>query len=166
MMRRYTLLLMVCAVCASALAGDKLVAVNFFSRSLTDTDRAIVKHFETLYTVTNIDTTDHHHSYKLPRGIRGFGPTAPAYVEQRCVSGTVALSYVITVDGAVASLFVLKSTDSLLDDVAKRRMSRRSFRPAELDGRTVASIAATQFTFQCPSYTTGVPTPILGQAGT
>jgi hypothetical protein len=151
MVRRCTLALVAFAVAALALAGDKPAVVNFFSTPLTDTDRAIIAHFETLYSVVNIDPADHAHSYKLPKGIHGFGPTAPAYVQQRCMSGTVIVSYVITVEGAVKSLFVLKSTAPVLDDVAKQRMSQRLFRPAELDGKPVASVAATQFAFPCPT---------------
>jgi hypothetical protein len=164
MIRRHTLLVVV-FFGACVLAGDKLVVVNFLSTPPTDIDRAIVAHFEKLYSLLNVDATDHQHSYTLPKGIRGFGPTAPAYIEGHCIAGTVSLSYVITVEGAGTSLFVLKSTDPLLDDGAKQRMSRRVFRAAELDARPVASIAATQFAFQCPT-TTGVPTSVLGRAGT
>ena len=132
-------------------AGSKPVVVNFTSAPVTELDRAIIDHFDKFYSVVNIDVADKGRSYKLPKGVRGFGPTAPAYVQERCVAGMAVVSYVITVDGAVTSVFVLKTTDPLLDDVARQRISERLFRPAELDGKPTASIAATRFLFPCPT---------------
>jgi TonB family protein len=146
-------LLMLLAItgCLAGSAGDKPAVVNFTSGPLTDLDQAIIDHFDKFYSVVNIDAAAKGHSYGLPQGLSGFGPTAPVYVQGHCVAGTALVSYVITADGAVTSAFVLKSTDPSLDAVARQRMEERRFRPAELDGKPTASIAATRFVFPCPT---------------
>jgi TonB family protein len=153
MPRRYASpLVMLLAVtgCSAGSAGDKPAVVNFTSGPVTDLDRAIIDHFDKFYSVVNIDAAAKGHSYKLPKGVMGFGPTTPVYVHGQCVAGTALISYVITADGAVTSVFVLKSTDPSLDDVARQRMGERRFRPAEVDGKPTASIGATRFVFPCP----------------
>jgi hypothetical protein len=144
------LVLLIAVTSASGLADQKPTVVNLMSTPMTEGDRLLNEHFGTSYSVVNISVTDQSHSYKVPSYVKALGPTAPAFVANRCVSGQVTVGYVITLEGKVASLYVMKSTNPLLNDVARQRMDGVLFHPTELDGRPVASLATTTFMFQCP----------------
>ncbi len=51
--------------------------------------------------------------------------------------GTVILEAIITSDGTVDEVKVLKSADAILDEAAKRAVMRWRYRPATLNGRAV-----------------------------
>jgi hypothetical protein len=132
----------------SASAADKPVVFNHVSGQRTLMDEAVHEHFEKTYAV--VDFTDREHTYTYPKPSSGFGPTQPVYVDNRCLSGNVSVVYVITVAGTVTSAYALKFTDPALAKVAVQRMEARRFQPAQLDGKPVSTIAATQFAFPCP----------------
>jgi len=133
----------------ACLAVDKPTVFNLMRDRGTPTDELIHEHFDQLYNV--VDINGRERAFKLARGIRGFGPTKPVYAEGRCSSGNVLVLYVITADGSVASAYPAKSTDRVLSDAAVQSMTQRWFQPAEVDGKAAATLAATRFTFDCPS---------------
>jgi hypothetical protein len=140
---------LLCWSVASA-GADKPVVVNHISDQRTKIDDLIHKHFGKLYEV--VDVSDREHAYVPPKGIYGFGaPPAPVYVEGRCIRGNVLILHVITIEGLVASPYVARFTDPFLSKFAIERMSEKRFRTAQLDGKSVSSIAATRITFRCPA---------------
>jgi hypothetical protein len=141
-----SLTLVVASVSASA--ADKPVVFNHVSGQRTEIDVAVHEHFDKIYRL--VDFTDQGHTYTYPKPSNGFGPPQPVYVDTRCLSGSVLLVYVITAAGSITSAYALKSTDPALAKIAAQRMEERRFRPAQLDGKPVSTIAATRFAFPCP----------------
>jgi hypothetical protein len=132
----------------SASAADKPVVFNHVSGQRTEIDEAVHEHFDKIYAV--VDFTDQDHTYSYPKGSSRFGAPQAVYVDNRCLSGSALVVYVITVAGTVTSAYALKFTDPALAKVAVQRMEKGRFQPARLDGKPVSTIAATQFAFPCP----------------
>jgi len=131
-------------------AADKPRVFNHISGQRTEVDNLVHEYFGNLYDVVDID--DRQHAYVPPRGTHGFGaPPAPVFIGGRCIRGDVLVHYVITIEGLVSSPYVGKSSDPLLSNFAIERVSKRRFRAAQVDGKSVSSIAATRVVFSCPS---------------
>lgn len=129
-------------------AADKPVVFNHVSHQRTAVDKLVHEHFGKLYEVVDVD--DREHAYTPPKGTHGFGaPPPPVYVDGRCIRGNVLVLYVITIEGVVTSPYVAKSANPLLSKFAIARMSERRFQTAQVDGKSVSSVAATQITFSC-----------------
>jgi Gram-negative bacterial TonB protein C-terminal len=128
---------------------DRPAIYNHVAGSLTEIDSIIHQRFGLAYNV--IDVTSEA-GFVPPKGIVGFGvPTPPAYVDSRCVAGHVIVLFAITVDGGVSDPYVAKSTDALLKKAAIQSAMGRKYRPAQLNGKSVPSIAGMQLEFACPS---------------
>ena len=72
---------------------------------------------------------------KAPRPISTVIPPPPASVDKQL---TVRLSFVVTADGSVANVRVLKRSKSEFDDFAVSVVSKWKFEPATKDGKPVA----------------------------
>jgi TonB family protein len=72
---------------------------------------------------------------KAPRPISTVIPPPPASVDKQL---TVRLSFVVTADGSVANVRVLKRSKSEFDDFAVGVVSKWKFEPATKDGKPVA----------------------------
>ena len=62
--------------------------------------------------------------------------------------GIVILEAIITSDGAVDEVKVLKSADAILDEAAKRAVMQWRYRPATLNGRAVRVYLTVTVSFQ------------------
>jgi hypothetical protein len=129
-------------------ADERLVVFNPIAGSPTELDNLVRDHFANLYNV--VDFTVKERKWEFPRGVKGMGPHPPVFVENRCISGSALVAYVISADGAIAEPYAVRSTHPLLGALASRSMSEWRFRPGKLDGREVPSLAATQVRFACP----------------
>jgi len=149
-MSRHTIALfaLLCSSIASD-AAERPTIVNLIKGHRTALDNLAHEQLDKLYEVKDVDVTDH--AYRNPKGVSGFGPTAPVYVEGHCISGNVVVVYVITLEGSVASVHPVKTTDPVLSRVAVQSMTERRFQPAQLDGKPVSTTAASPFVFRCPT---------------
>ena len=132
----------------SVSAADKPTVFNHISGQGTETDRALDEHFESIYSV--VDFTDQDHTYVSPNVVAPFGSTEPVYMDDRCVSGSALVAYVITTEGTVASTYAFKFADPAFAKVAVQRMTQARFQPASLDGRLVSTLAASRISSRCP----------------
>jgi TonB-like protein len=128
-------------------AAESTVIFNHVSGARTQLDELVHEHFGKRYSV--VDFTDREHTWVYPKGTWKPAPNPPFYVQNRCLSGSVLLLYIISADGSVTDPYVVKSTNPLLADAAIRRMTERRFQPGRLDGRFVSSVAATNVRFTC-----------------
>ena len=112
-------------------------------------DRVVHERLGERYKV--VDFTDRDHSWVFPKGVAGFGPHPPVYVDGRCIAGSALVVFVISAEGAVVDAFPAKSTNDLLADLGVKSMRARRFAPGKLDGHTVASVAASNIHFTCPA---------------
>ena len=64
-------------------------------------------------------------------------PAYPEIARRLHVQGIVILEAVITAEGAVQDVSVLKSADPILDEAAKRAVLQWRYKPATLNGRAV-----------------------------
>jgi hypothetical protein len=134
-----------------SMGADKPTVFNHTAGPLTDLDRLIHEHYGTTYNV--VDVTDQGHTYIGPQGVSGFGPPAPVYAHDHCISGRALVLYIVKNNGKVSSPYVVKLSDALLTAAAINSANHFQFRPAQLDGRPISSVAASMFTFTCPSET-------------
>ncbi|HKA40771.1 MAG TPA: hypothetical protein VKF40_02155 [Burkholderiales bacterium] len=132
----------------AAYGEDASVVFNHVSGAPTQMDEWVHQHFGKRYKV--VDFTDKQHQWIHPRGVSGFGPHPPVFLDNRCVSGFALVVYVISVDGRVMDAHAARSTTEFLASQAVRSMSERRFIPGHLDGKPVCSIAATNIQFRCP----------------
>lgn len=130
-------------------AADKAVIFNHISGQRTEFDNLAHAHFGKQYRVVDVD--DREHTYVRPRSKHGFGRAPPVYIENKCVRGNVLVLYVIAIDGSVASPYVAKSINPLLSEIAVQSVSVRRFYPAQLNGKSVSTLAASQINFRCPA---------------
>jgi len=128
-------------------AADENVIFNHTSDQHNELDDLVHEHFGKQYTVVDID--DGERGYVKPQGTNGFGPTPPVYVNNHCIHGNVLVLYVITTGGLVSAPYAAKSSDPLLSDIAVRLMSESRFRPAQVEGKPVSSVAGTWLLFGC-----------------
>jgi periplasmic protein TonB len=75
-------------------------------------------------------------------------PVYPEAARKARMQGVVILEAIITADGAVADVKVLKSINPLLDSAAERAVSRWVYRPATLNGRAVSVYLTVTVNFQ------------------
>ena len=129
-------------------AAERSTVFNLTTSQRTELDDVVHEHFGKLYEVVDVNVRGR--IFTNAKGISGFGPTKPVYVEDRCVRGNVLVLYVIAADGSVASAYAAKSTDRLLSDLAVQSMTERRFQPAQVDGRVVPIVAGSSFIFNCP----------------
>jgi hypothetical protein len=144
----FAVALTLAAASFSVSAADKPTVFNHISGQGTEADRALDEHFESMYSV--VDFTDQDHTYVSPKLVAPFGSTDPLYMDNRCVSGSVLVAYVITTEGTVASGYAFKFADPALAKVAVQRMTRARFQPATLDGKVVSTLAASRISSRCP----------------
>lgn len=130
-------------------AAERPTVLNPIKGHRAELDLLVHEHLDKLYEVKDIDVTGH--VYRNPKGIGGFGATAPVYVEGHCISGNVVVVYVITLEGSVGSVYAATATDPVLSKVAVQSMAKRRFEPAQLDGKPVSTTAASPFVFRCPA---------------
>jgi hypothetical protein len=130
-------------------AETKPIAYNARSGPATDLDRLVHENLGMQYTIVDVDRE--RTKWVGPRGVSGFGPTAPVYRDDKCVPGTSLVIYVISADGRPMDTFPARTTDSFLDAIAVHLMSERRFVAAQMDGHAVACVAATRFNFRCPA---------------
>jgi hypothetical protein len=141
-------LIILCAVTA-ATAADKPTAYNPINGQTTDVDRLAHEGLGKQYEIVDVDIN--RRKWIPPKGVSGFGRTEPVYLENKCVPGTALVIYAISIDGRPLGSFAAQATNDLLAGVAVHQMSERQFAPAQMDGRPVASVAATRFNFPCPA---------------
>jgi hypothetical protein len=132
-----------------AAAVDIPVVYNHVSGAPSPLDLEVHERLGKRYRV--VDFTDREHSWAFPKGIAGFTPHPPVYVDNRCVAGSALVVYVIALDGSVVDAFSVKSTSDLLAQLGLKSMSEKRFTPGQLDGRSVASVAASNVQFRCPA---------------
>jgi hypothetical protein len=128
-------------------ATETTVIFNHVSGTRTQLDELVHEHFGKRYRV--VDFTEREHTWVYPKGTWKPVPSPSFYVQNRCVSGSVLLLYIISADGAVVEPYVVRSTNPLLVEAASLRMTERKFRRGQLDGRFVSSVAATNVRFTC-----------------
>ena len=128
-------------------AAEMPVIFNHISGQRSQIDELVHQHFGKRYRV--IDFNERDHTWVYPRGTWQPAPNPPFYVQNRCASGAVLVLYIISADGSVSDPHVVKSTNPLLADAASRRVVERKFRPGQLDGRPVPTVAATDVQFTC-----------------
>jgi protein TonB len=75
-------------------------------------------------------------------------PTFPEAARRARMQGVVILEAIITTDGSVADVKVLKSVNPLLDAAAERAVSRWLYKPATLNGRAVSVYLTVTVNFQ------------------
>ncbi len=75
-------------------------------------------------------------------------PMYPEAARKTRMQGVVILEAIITADGNVANVKVLKSVNPLLDAAAERAVSQWVYRPATLNGRAVAVYLTVTVNFQ------------------
>ena len=132
-----------------AVAAEKPVLFNRISGAPTDLDTLVHQYYGKVYTV--VDVKDGERAFVYPTPERDFGPTPAAYVDGKCLSGRVMLFYVIASDGSVASPHAAGFTSPHLLRLSVERVGKWRFKPAKLDGKTVATVAASRFSYRCPA---------------
>jgi hypothetical protein len=129
-------------------AAERAIIFNPIMGNRTELDNLAHEQLDKVYEVKDVDVTER--VYRNPKGISGFGPAAPVYVDGHCISGNVLVVYAITVEGSVVSVYAAKATDPRLSKVAVQSMAQRRFQPAQLDGKPISTTAATRIVFPCP----------------
>jgi protein TonB len=95
---------------------------------------------DTVYDVGN-DVT-------APRAIYMPNPEYSESARKKKINGTVALAMIVTAEGKVRDLKVIKSLDKGLDKQALAAVSTWRFEPATKDGKPVAVHLSTDVTFR------------------
>jgi periplasmic protein TonB len=85
---------------------------------------------------------------KPPMLIERVEPQYPEIERKIHKEGIVILEAIITSDGAVDEVKILKSADAILDEAAKRAVMQWRYRPATLNGRAVRVYLTVTVTFQ------------------
>jgi protein TonB len=85
---------------------------------------------------------------KPPMLIERVEPQYPEIERKIHKQGIVILEAIITSDGAVDEVKVLKSADAILDEAAKRAVTQWRYRPATLNGRAVRVYLTVTVSFQ------------------
>ncbi|MGH9440809.1 MAG: energy transducer TonB, partial [Thermoanaerobaculia bacterium] len=75
-------------------------------------------------------------------------PVYPEAARKARMQGVVILEAIITAEGNVADVKVLKSINPLLDSAAERAVSRWAYKPATLNGRAVSVYLTVTVNFQ------------------
>lgn len=75
-------------------------------------------------------------------------PVYPEAARKARMQGVVILEAIITAEGSVADVKVLKSINPLLDSAAERAVSRWVYKPATLNGRAVSVYLTVTVNFQ------------------
>jgi protein TonB len=75
-------------------------------------------------------------------------PVYPEAARKARMQGVVILEAIITAEGTVANVKVLKSVNPLLDSAAERAVSQWVYKPATLNGRSVAVFLTVTVNFQ------------------
>ncbi len=75
-------------------------------------------------------------------------PVYPEAARKARMQGVVILEAIITAEGSVADVKVLKSINPLLDSAAERAVSRWMYKPATLNGRAVSVYLTVTVNFQ------------------
>jgi len=75
-------------------------------------------------------------------------PVYPEPARKARMQGVVIIEAIITADGTVADVKVLKSVNPLLDAAAERAVSKWTYRPATLSGRAVSVYLTVTVNFQ------------------
>jgi hypothetical protein len=133
----------------AAPSGTNAVVYNHVGAKRTPLDDLVHEHFEHLRRV--VDVSDKEHIYLYPHGVGARAPTnGSVYYQGQCISGSVLILYVIELDGSVVLPFVARSGHPALSSAALVRVGTLRFRPALVDGKTVATVAATRYRFRCP----------------
>jgi protein TonB len=83
-----------------------------------------------------------------PRLLERVEPQYPEIARKIHKEGIVILEAIITSDGAVDEVKVLKSADAILDEAAKRAVMQWRYRPATLNGRAVRVYLTVTVSFQ------------------
>jgi periplasmic protein TonB len=82
-----------------------------------------------------------------PQLIRRVEPVYPETERKLHKEGVVILEAIITADGGVDDLRILKSADPILDETARRAVLQWRYRPATLSGRAVRVYLTVTMTF-------------------
>ena len=77
-------------------------------------------------------------------------PEPPIDSDGKPITGRVLVAYIITVDGLAKDPVVIESTDPRLTSVALAAMQGWRFKPANFNGRPVATLAAQEFQLTAP----------------
>jgi protein TonB len=85
---------------------------------------------------------------KPPLLIQRVEPAYPEIERKIHKEGVVILEAIITSEGAVDEVKVLKSADAILDEAAKRAVLQWRYRPATLNGRAVRVYLTVTVSFQ------------------
>ena len=86
----------------------------------------------------------------FPHGINP-SPTPPVYRDGVCVPGEALVAFIIWPTGSVSDARLMRSTNGFLGSLAVELAKKKEFRPGQLDGQPVASLAVTNFRFPCPA---------------
>ena len=84
---------------------------------------------------------------KAPQLLQKIEPSYPEAARKARMEGVVILEAIITAEGAVQEVKVLKSVNPLLDASAVRAVQQWKYRPATLNGRAVRVYLTVTVTF-------------------
>jgi protein TonB len=85
---------------------------------------------------------------KAPVRLKWSDPAYPEAARKTRMQGVVILEAIITAEGTVANVKVLKSVNPLLDAAAERAVSQWIYKPATLNGRAVSVYLTVTVNFQ------------------
>jgi TonB family protein len=94
---------------------------------------------------------------KRPLKVVHVDPLYPEQAKADQIEGLVILEAVISTNGTVADLDVIRSAHPLLDDAAVEAVSRWEYAPALLDGEPVELVLSVNVTFSLPRPEEGGP---------
>lgn len=85
---------------------------------------------------------------KAPKGVYMPNPEYAESARKKKINGNVALAMIVTAEGKVRDLKIIKSLDKDLDKQAFAAVSTWKFEPASKDGKPVAVHLSTEVTFR------------------
>ena len=137
-------------------AADKPVVYDHVTPEGAGVDELVNHALEGKYTILPVvDSPD----YVNPQVAAGSMPETARTASGEILSGYVLLGYVVTAEGNVSDVTILKSTDERLNATALKATESWHFTPATLKGAPIATTAAQEFNFRDPAkgfVTTGI----------
>jgi TonB family protein len=122
---------------------DKPVVYNHIAGAATDMDRLAHQTYETDFKVVDIRSQDG--AYSPPTLKMAPQPKAPGDISGKPITGTVVVFFIVTAEGKVAKPVIINSTDRRLNLRVLETLAQWTFEPAQLNGKSVASIGGQEF---------------------
>jgi TonB family protein len=127
---------------------EKPVVYDHIAGAVTDMDRLAHQTYEAEFKVVDIRNQDG--AYSPPTLKLAPQPKAPGDISGKPITGNVVVLFIVTAEGKVEKPVIVSSTDQRLNRRVIETLGEWAFEPAQLNGKSVASIGGQEFNVGAP----------------